>query len=145
MVGDADDTRTAEVTVNGTVVGDTVMNSFQRLADHGNGAVEPAEFEFDHGELYQQFAGTTDWMVASFYELNYPRQFNFGGQEDFYFQLPARSAGFLLNITNVPLIAGSTPVLYDETNGLQYTAVVNPDNSLSFALGGSTAAATWCW
>ena len=57
----------------------------------------------------------------------------------FTFQLPAKSAGYLLNITDVPLINGYTPVLYDMTNGLRYTAVVNPNNSLSFVLPGSSS------
>ena len=139
MVGDADDSRTAEVTVNGTVVGDTVMNSFSDWLTTETVPVSLLSSNSITVNYINNSPVTTDWMIASFYELNYPRQFNFGGQEDFYFQLPARSAGFLLNITNVPLIAGYTPVLYDETNGLQYSAVVNPDNSLSFALGGSTA------
>jgi len=140
MVGDADDARTAELTVNGTVVGDTVMNSFSDWLTTETVPVSLLSSNSITVNYINNSPVSTDWMVASFYELNYPRQFNFGGQEDFYFQLPARSAGFLLNITNVPLISGYTPVLYDEANGLQYTAVVNPDNSLSFALGGSTAA-----
>ncbi|HEV3413327.1 MAG TPA: C25 family cysteine peptidase, partial [Puia sp.] len=37
-----------------------------------------------------------------------------------------------------PLAGANVPVLYDMTNGLRYAAVVNPDNSLSFALGGSS-------
>ena len=79
-------------------------------------------------------------MVVSFYELTYPRTYDFGAQSrPFTFQLPAKSAGYLLNITDVPLINGYTPVLYDMTNGLRYTAVVNPDNSLSFVLGGSSS------
>jgi hypothetical protein len=139
MVGDADDTRTVELTVNGTVVGDTVMNGFNDWLTTETVPVSLLSSNSITVGYVNNSPVTTDWMVASFYELNYPRQFNFGGNEDFYFQLPARGAGFLLNITNVPLVAGNTPVLYDETNGLQYTAVVNPDNSLSFALGGSTA------
>ena len=140
MVGDADDTRNVELTVNGTVVGDTVMNSFNDWLTTETVPLSLISSNSITVSYINNSPVSSDWMVASFYELNYPRQFNFGGNEDFYFQLPARSAGFLLNITNVPLIGGSTPVLYDETNGLQYTAVVNPDNSLSFALGGSTAA-----
>jgi Peptidase family C25/CARDB len=139
MVGDADDTRTVAISVNGTVVGDTVMNSYNDWE-----SIEPVPLTLISsgipGVTFTNSSGvSTDWMVASFYELNYPRTYDFGAQETFPFQLPAKSAGYLLSITDVPLINGYTPVLYDMTNGLRYTAVVNPNNSLSFVLPGSSS------
>ena len=78
-------------------------------------------------------------MVASFYELTYPRQFNFGGQTNFYFELPAKSGGYYLNITNFS--GGSVkPVLYDITTGARYTAVASSIGTLCFVLAGSAAA-----
>jgi hypothetical protein len=138
MVGDADDVRTVQLAVNGTVLADTVMNSFNDLQTSRpvplsliNGSSATVTFVNNSGV-------STDWMVASFYELTYPRQFNFGGQENFAFQLPANGAGYLLNISNLAL-AGPTPVLYDMTNGLRYTAVVGSGNVCSFVLPGSAA------
>ena len=78
-------------------------------------------------------------MRASFTELTYPRQFNFGGQTNFFFELPAKSAGYFLKINNFN--GGTlTPVLYDITNGGRYTAIVGPGNTLSFLLPGSASA-----
>ncbi|HXD77981.1 MAG TPA: C25 family cysteine peptidase, partial [Puia sp.] len=136
-VGDADNVRTVQVSVNGTQVGDTVMNSYSDWQ-----STEPVPMSLlSSGAATVAFADNsgvpTDRMVASFFELNYPRLFDFGGQANFPFQLPARAAGYLLKITDVPLTGGNVPVLYDLTNGLRYTAVVNGDNSLSFVLGGS--------
>ena len=139
MVGDQDNARTAAVSVNGTVVGDTVMNGYN---DWHSAETVPLSL-ISSNKAAVTFTNNctvpTDWMVASFFELTYPRTYDFGAQENFPFQLPARSAGYLLKITDVPLISGYTPVLYDMTNGLRYTAVVNPDNSLSFVLASSSS------
>ena len=139
MTGDADNIRTVSVSVNSTVVADSVMNSY---SDWLSTATVPMSL-LGPSSATMAFTNNsgvgTDRMVASFYELTYPRTYDFGGLANFPFQLPARAAGYLLKITDVPLVGGSTPVLYDMTNGLRYTAVVNGDNSLSFALGGTSA------
>ena len=139
MAGCADNTRTVQLTVNGSVLGDTVMNSY---FDWQSTETVPLGL-LSSGSATVGFVDnsgvSTDRMVASFFELTYPRTYDFGAQSSFTFQLPAKSAGYLLNITDVPLVGGNTPVLYDMTNGLRYTAVVNPDNSLSFALGGTSS------
>jgi hypothetical protein len=138
LAGTADNPRTVQVSVNGTVVGDTTMNSLNDLL-----TTRPVPLSIiASGSSTVNFINNSptgsDRMVASFYELTYSRQFNFGGQENFPFQLPARASGYLLNITN---LAGSsaTPVMYDLTNGLRYTGVVS-GGTVSFALNGSTAA-----
>jgi hypothetical protein len=139
MAGNADNIRTVSLAVNGTTVGDTVMNSYSDWLTTENVPMSLLSSS-SIALTYTNNSGVpTDRMVVSFYELNYPRQFDFGGQANFAFQLPARPAGYLLNITDVPLASGSTPVLYDLTNGLRYAAVVNPDNSLSFVLTGSAS------
>lgn len=136
--GAADDPRTMEVSVNGTVIGDTVVGSFYDAL-----TTWPVQTSaISGGSITVGFINnstvTTDRMVASFYELNYPRLFNFGGRQNFSFQLPARSAGYLLNITNFAISGSATPVLYDLTNGNRYTAVVS-GSTVEFALPGSTA------
>ena len=138
LVGAADNARTVQLTVNGSVVSDTTVNSFYDVQ-----STKPVPLSLISGgtatiNYINNSTVTTDRMVASFYELTYPRQFNFGGQASFPFQLSARTAGYLLNITNFAIVAGATPVLYDLTNGLRYTGVVS-GSTVSFALSGSTA------
>jgi hypothetical protein len=139
MVGTADNPRTVQLTVNGSVIADSTMNSFNDLLTS-----RPVPLSLiSSGTVTVNYVNNstvaTDRMVASFYELTYPRQFNFTAQANFSFQLPARSSGYLLNITNFVISPSAAPVLYDLTNGLQYTGVVS-GTTVSFALGGSTAA-----
>lgn len=139
MTGCADNVRTVRLSVNNTVLADTVMNSFFDLLTS-----RPVPLSLiSGGSASVQFINNcptvTDRMVASFYELNYPRQFNFGGQPNFYFELPAKSDGYFLKINNFAISGSIPPVLYDVTNGLRYTAIVGPGSTLSFLLGGSAA------
>lgn len=137
--GTADDSRTVQVTVNGTQIGDTAMNSFYDALTTWpvpSSAVNTGSVTVG---FVNQCPVSTDLMRASFYELNYARLFNFGGQSNFSFQLPGRPAGYLLNITNFAISgSGATPVLYDVTNGYRYTAVIS-GSTLAFALPGTTA------
>ncbi|MDX1955712.1 MAG: C25 family cysteine peptidase [Chitinophagaceae bacterium] len=72
-------------------------------------------------EIKNTTPGTYDRMVISQYELIYPRVFNFDGQKNFEFSLPANPAGNYLQITSFNY--GSTaPILYDLTNGKRYVA-----------------------
>lgn len=138
VVGQADNPRTVQLSVNGSILADTALNSFNDLLTSRPVPLGLISGSNSAGVKFVNNSTTgTDRMVASFYELSYPRQFNFGGQSAFPFQLPARPAGYLLNITNFNSGA-ATPVLYDLTNGLRYTAVVN-GSTLAFALNGSTS------
>ncbi|MEI6947046.1 C25 family cysteine peptidase [Paraflavisolibacter sp. H34] len=65
----------------------------------------------------------SDRMVVHKIELTYPRLFNFGGQTNFEFTLPASTGTKYLEITNFSL-QSTTPVLYDLTNGRRYVAVL---------------------
>ncbi len=142
LVGTADDPRTVQVTVNGTQVVDTVMNSFSDLLTTETVPLGVISGSSSAAVAYTNNSSVgTDRMVASFYELTYPRQYNFGGQSNFTFKLPARAAGYLLNITNFSISGAATPVLYDQTNGLRYTAVVT-GSTVSFALVGTSVAST---
>jgi hypothetical protein len=77
----------------------------------------------------------TDRIVVSFYELTYPRQFNFGGQSNFPFQLAASASGYFLKIANFNQGA-ATPVLYDRATGQRFVAISSA-GILTFALPGS--------
>ncbi|HEY6899194.1 MAG TPA: C25 family cysteine peptidase, partial [Puia sp.] len=138
LTGSADNARTVQVSVNGTQVDNEAMNSFNDLLTTKNiplaviGGSSSATVSFTSSSPV-----SSDRMVVSFYELTYPRQFNFGGQNNFTFTLPGKSSGYLLNITNF-FFGSAGAVLYDLTGGARYTAVVN-GGTLSFAIGGFTA------
>ncbi|HWB90257.1 MAG TPA: C25 family cysteine peptidase [Puia sp.] len=136
--GTADDARTIQVTVNGTPIGDTTMPSFFDAQTTWPVSMSSISGGSATVGFINNSTVTTDRMVASFYELNYPRLFNFAGRQNFSFQLPAKAAGYLLNITNFAISGSATPVLYDLTNGNRYTAVVS-GSTLEFALPGSSA------
>ncbi|WP_153796461.1 C25 family cysteine peptidase [Foetidibacter luteolus] len=78
-------------------------------------------------------ANTNDRIVASFLEIQYPRQFNFGNAASFAFQLPASAQGNYLEISNFNS-GGATPVLYDLSNNQRYQANTATTGLLKFAL-----------
>jgi hypothetical protein len=137
-VGCADNPRSFQAFINNTIIADSTMNSFNdlqitktvptSLLSSGSANV----FFVDNCAV-----STIDRTVVSFYELTYPRQFNFNNQANFYFELAAKPAGYFLNITNFNAGA-STPVLYDLTSGNRYSAIVN-GGTLSFVLPGSSS------
>lgn len=136
-------TRTVRAAVNGTTVKDTVMNFFSdlvtttsfssNLLSSGSAAVAftnvqpPAPPGVPDPYL--------DRMVLSFYELTYPREFDFGNASQFSFELEARTAGYYLEIKNFNA-GGSVPVLYDTESRQRYTADVQA-GVYRFALTGT--------
>ncbi len=81
-------------------------------------------------------ANGTDRMVAAGYDITYPRQFNFGGNSQFEFQLAANPSGNYLEISNFN--AGATaPLLYDLTNGRRYAGDITAPGLVRFALAPS--------
>lgn len=124
-------TRTVRAAVNGTTVKDTALNFFTdmvtsasfstNLLSSGSAAIgftnvqPPAPVGVPDPYL--------DRMVLSFYELTYPREFDFGNSTQFYFELEARTAGYYLEIRNFNA-GGSVPVLYDTETLQRYTADV---------------------
>jgi hypothetical protein len=137
MVGTADNPRTVQVSVNGTVVADTTMNSFNDLV-----TTRPVPVSLLAGgtatvNFINNSSVTQDRMVASYYEINYPRKWDAAAQPLFSFQLPARAQGYYLIINDIAPGTG-IPVLYDQTNGLRYTGV-GSGATYSFVLNGSTA------
>ncbi len=135
--GCSDTIRNIQVKLNNTIIKDTVLNNFSDIvtnipvpAGSLNTASTPVEF------INKSQAVTySDRLVISFYELTYPRQFNFGGLPDFSFQLPANGAGYFLKITNFNP-GGTVPVLYDQTNGQRFLAIA-AGGVFTFALPGS--------
>ncbi|HEY4206885.1 MAG TPA: C25 family cysteine peptidase, partial [Puia sp.] len=139
-MGAADYNRTMKVTLNGSTMIDTAVISFSDMHVTKPVPIGLLSSNAASVQFINTSASTDDRYVASYYELNYPRQFNFGGRPNFYFELPAKSAGYFLKVNNLAMSGGNTPVLYDLTNGLRYTAIVGPGSTLSFLLTGSSAA-----
>jgi Peptidase family C25 len=136
-VGCSDTLRNIQVKVNNILVKDTALNSFNDIVSNIsipvatlNTATTP--FQFINNSQALTYA---DRLVVSFYELTYPRQFNFGGQSNFPFQLAPNVSGYFLKITNFNQGA-ATPVLYDRTTGQRFVAISSA-GVLTFALPGT--------
>lgn len=71
-----------------------------------NGSNDTASIEIVTSDSY-------DRVVASFLELQYARQYNFGGSSNFEFQLPASGTDRFLQIANFNYGNTALPVLYD--------------------------------
>ncbi len=126
--GRALNTRSVRVSVNGTQVADREMNYFNSVLDESVDNIPLTLLASNSATV--QFTNTsaevTDRMVVGMYELRYPRQFNFGGLNNFEFEMPASAVGNNLVIDNFNF-SGVAPVLYDLTNGLRITAsIVSP-------------------
>lgn len=78
-----------------------------------------------------------DRIVLSFFEMQYPRLFNFNNQTNFEFSLQPNSNGQFLQINNFNY-NNSTPVLYDISNNRYYIANITINNILQFAIPPTT-------
>lgn len=137
-VGVALNTRNIKVRVNGVEVKDTVMNYYNDLVstvpiDNSWISSGNANFEFQNVS-----ATSTDRMVVSFFEITYPRTWNFSGQSNFKFTLPGKSSGYLLHITNFNYGSNNVaPVLYDTKSGERFTGDISTAGTVKFALPGT--------
>ncbi len=134
-VGCYDTLRTVQLKVNNVIVKDTIMNGFNDLVSTAPVALSSITSNSAAIQLVDVCLNSSDRIVASFYELTYPRQFNFGNATNFSLILPARSSGYYLKIANFNA-AGSTPVLYDMATGERYVAITG-GGFLYFLLQGS--------
>lgn len=125
LSGNAYNSRNYLVTINGdSITGDILpyMNLAKAQTSFnlsslgtGNAAVAISNLTEDCGTSNCP----VDRMVVHQFEITYPRQFNFGGNSNFEFTLPANGSGNYLEISNVAH-AGANPVIYDLTNGKRY-------------------------
>ncbi|MFT3824851.1 MAG: C25 family cysteine peptidase [Chitinophagaceae bacterium] len=137
--GNVRNERNIRVTVNNTVVKDTIMNYFNDLKT----GVQLTGGILSSGSVTAVFTNTsaisTDRMVVSYFDITYPRLFNFNNQSSFEFTLPAKPAGYMLHITNFNYGAVA-PVLYDISSGQRYVGDISTAGTVKFALPGSTSA-----
>jgi hypothetical protein len=134
--GDLLNERSFTVKINNTLVKDTVMNFFNDI----NTEIPFATTLLTGGtatvEVRNNSSVSSDIMVVSYYAINYPRLFNFDNQTNFQFSLPAKAAGYYLEITNFNTGAVA-PVLYDLTAGARYTGDISSPGLIKFAIGGT--------
>ncbi len=133
--GNAQNSRSVRVSLNGTVVKDVQMDYFN---DTVTQAAIPLSL-IASGSASLQVNNTSpsgnDRMAVSFVEVTYPRLFNFGGSKNFTFDLPAKNEGYYLEISNFSFGAVA-PVLYDLDGKERYTGDV-AGNVVRFVLPGS--------
>jgi hypothetical protein len=137
--GCSDTLRNIQVKVNNILVKDTSLNSFNDIVSNvtiplASLNTSSTPFQFINNSQALTYA---DRLVVSFYELTYPRQFNFGGQSNFQFQLPPNASGYFLKISNFNQGA-ATPVLYDRNTGQRFVAI-SAAGVLTFSLPGAGA------
>ncbi|MFT3843572.1 MAG: C25 family cysteine peptidase [Lacibacter sp.] len=126
--GRATNARTVRVSVNNTQVTEVEMNYFNSVIDASANNIPLSLLSSNSAAVSFKNTSTetSDRIVIGMFELTYPRLFNFGGQSDFQFELPANSNETNLVIDNANF-GSQPPVLYDLTNGLRITAsVVSP-------------------
>jgi Peptidase family C25 len=138
--GCSDTLRTIQVKVNNSLVKEAPLNSFGDIVANVPLPLallntSSTNFQFLNNS---QAVTYSDRLVVSFYELTYPRQFNFGGQANFPFQLAANASGYFLKITNFNQ-GGAIPVLYDQATGQRFVAI-SSGGVLTFVLPGSGVA-----
>ncbi len=136
--GNALNARTVRVSLNGSLLKDTVMDYFNDINTTVPFATSLIASNTATIQMNDVSAVSTDRIVCSYYELIYPRQFNFGNATNFAFDLPAKPAGYHLEITNFNS-GGAAPVLYDLTTGKRYTANTSVAGKFRFALPGSVS------
>jgi hypothetical protein len=134
--GNALNPRSVKVKVNGTEVASEVMDYFNDVRS----TVPIATSLISSGNATVDFNNTsavgTDRYVVSYFELTYPRQFNFGNQSNFEFVLPAKPAGHFLQISGFNY-GSVAPVLYDIANGERYVGNISVPGVVQFAIPGS--------
>jgi hypothetical protein len=122
-MGDALNQRSLKVSVNGNLLQDTVMDYFNDVV----ASVQVPLAMISSGTANVQFENTsiitTDRLVMSFFEITYPRPFDFNNQKYFKFNLPA-SGGKYIEVTNFNY--GTTaPVLLNITTGERITGDIS--------------------
>jgi hypothetical protein len=135
--GCSDTLRNIQVKVNNIIFKDTALNSFNDIVSNVTIPLASLNSASTNVQFINNSQATTyaDRLVVSFYELTYPRQFNFGGLADFSFTLAANASGYFLKISNFNS-GGATPVLYDQATGQRFVAI-SSTGILTFALPGS--------
>ncbi len=135
-VGNALNTRGVQVEINGTSLGTVVMDYFNDV----HTSIPFSTSLISSGNVSFRATNTSsissDRMVVSYYEITYPSLFNFGNNKNFKFELPAKGAGYYIEIINFNHGA-LPPVLYNLTSGQRFVGDISAPGTIKFALPGS--------
>lgn len=136
-MGDALNPRSVQVLVNNNLLQDTILDYFNDL--HTSIPVPLAMI--NSGTADVQFKNTSavgsDRLLVSYFELSYPRTFNFDNQKYFKFSLPA-SGDKYIEISNFNYGA-VVPVLLNLTNGERLTGDISTPGMVKFVVQGGGA------
>ena len=134
-------TRNIAVRLNGNLLAEKEMHYFKSVTDSSANNIPISQLNSQTAsiEFRNTSAVSTDRMVVGMYALTYPRQFNFGGETVFEFELPASAEGKNLVIDQFNA-GGVAPVLYDLTNGWRITAAVLSPTQVRIVLPPSSVA-----
>jgi hypothetical protein len=131
--GNAIHPRTYKASINGDSIVGSNVDYFNYKRDTSTVNLNTISSGSATVQITNQCLNANDRMVVHYYELSYPRQFNFGGAASFEFELPASAQGNYLQITGFNY--GSTPpVLYDATNGQRYAGDISNSSYVQFVL-----------
>jgi hypothetical protein len=139
--GNALNSRTLRLSINGNQLLDTIMDFFnevQTTVSFPTSMISGANSLNSFISFGNTSPVANDRMVISFYEMTYPRTFNFGNERNFYFELPAKTEGHYLEISNFnrgPFL----PVLYDLETLQRFQGDTAVNGLVRFVLPGSAS------
>ena len=117
--------RNISLKINSTTLASNGVNGYE-TSKFNNIPVPLSTFTGDAANVeFVQDGSGVDHVVISHYELSYPRQFNFGGQTKFNFELPASGSKYIA-IKNFGF-GTQPPVLIDLSNNQRFIGVTNAD------------------
>ncbi|MDH7461838.1 C25 family cysteine peptidase [Chitinophagaceae bacterium 26-R-25] len=135
--------RRLDVKVNNNVVSSAQLNLESDVVQTAPVPLANLNTSSTAVSFYNAADSTPDRVVVSFYELTYPRQFNFGGATEYFkFDLAANSSGYYLEITNFTT-GGVAPVLLDITTQKRYIGNIATAGKVKFSLPPSSTTSTF--
>ncbi len=138
-VGNALNPRDFQIKVNGTEVLVQPLNFFDYIRAEVPLTVSQLSVLTVSVDIKNLCVLPNDRMVVAQTEVVYARQFSFGGASSFSFELPANAAGNYLEIINFNF-GGTSPVLYDITNGKRYICDISASPMIKVELAPSSVA-----
>ena len=139
LAGNANKNRSIKLNINSNTILTKTFNGFAaNINTINNIALSSFNGNTDTASIQIVTSDTYDRAVASFFELQYPRQFNFNNQTSFEFSLPSSGVGNYLRISNFNN-NGAIPVLYDATNLKYYNADTSITGILQFVIPATSA------